>query len=72
VFKIVDAAFIAPNIKRFVIESPRIARKQQPGQFVILRLTSMASAFLSLSNAPIPAAAPSTSWSNPPEKRPIC
>ena len=37
-FKIVDAAFIAPNIKRFVIEAPRIARKQRPGQFVILRL----------------------------------
>ena len=36
-FKIVDAAFIAPNIKRFVIEAPRIARKQRPGQFVILR-----------------------------------
>lgn len=37
-FKIVHAAFIAPGIKRFVIEAPRIARKQQPGQFVILRL----------------------------------
>ncbi len=37
-FKIVDAAFLAPNIKRFVIEAPRIARKQRPGQFVILRL----------------------------------
>ena len=37
-FKIVDAAFIAPGIKRFVIEAPRIARKQQAGQFVILRL----------------------------------
>lgn len=37
-FKIVDAAFIAPGIKRFIIEAPRIARKQKPGQFVILRL----------------------------------
>ena len=37
-FKIVHAAFIAPGIKRFVIEAPRIARKQRPGQFVILRL----------------------------------
>ena len=26
------------SIKRFVIEAPRIARKQQPGQFVILRI----------------------------------
>ena len=38
VFKILHAAFIAPGIKRFVIEAPRIARKQRPGQFVILRL----------------------------------
>ena len=37
-FKIVHAAFIAPGIKRFVIEAPRIAKKQKPGQFVILRL----------------------------------
>jgi ferredoxin--NADP+ reductase len=38
VFKIIRAAFIAPGIKRFTIEAPRIARKQRPGQFVILRL----------------------------------
>jgi ferredoxin/flavodoxin---NADP+ reductase len=38
VFKIVQAEFIAPGIKRFVIEAPRIARKQRPGQFVILRI----------------------------------
>jgi len=38
VFKIVDAHFLAPGIKRFVIEAPRIARKQRPGQFVILRI----------------------------------
>jgi ferredoxin--NADP+ reductase len=38
VFKIVHAQFIAPGIKRFVIEAPRIARKQRPGQFVIIRV----------------------------------
>jgi len=38
VFPIVEAGFIAPGIRRFVIQAPRIARKQQPGQFVILRL----------------------------------
>jgi len=37
-FPILDARVLAPGIKRFVIEAPRIARKQQPGQFVILRL----------------------------------
>ena len=37
-FEIVHAQFLAPGIKRFVIEAPRIARKQQPGQFVILRI----------------------------------
>jgi len=38
VFKIIDAQFIAPGIKRFVLDAPRIARKQKPGQFVILRI----------------------------------
>ncbi len=37
-FKIIHAEFIAPGIKRFIIEAPRIARKQRPGQFVILRV----------------------------------
>ena len=37
-FKILHAQFIAPGIKRFVIEAPRIARKQRPGQFVIIRV----------------------------------
>ena len=37
-FKIVHAEFIAPGIKRFVIEAARIARKQQPGQFLIVRI----------------------------------
>ncbi len=37
-FKIQHAEFLAPGIKRFVIEAPRIARKHQPGQFVIIRI----------------------------------
>ena len=37
-FKIQHAEFIAPGIKRFVLQAPRIARKQKPGQFVILRI----------------------------------
>ena len=37
-FKIVHAQFLAPGIKRLVIDAPRIARKQKPGQFVILRI----------------------------------
>jgi ferredoxin--NADP+ reductase len=37
-FKIVEARTVGFNIKQFVIEAPRIARKQRPGQFVILRL----------------------------------
>jgi len=37
-FKIKGAEFIAPGIKRFVIEAPRIAKKHQAGQFLILRL----------------------------------
>jgi ferredoxin--NADP+ reductase len=37
-YKIVEARGVGLNIKQFVIEAPRIARKQKPGQFVILRL----------------------------------
>jgi ferredoxin--NADP+ reductase len=37
-FRIVESAFLAPEIKRFVIEAPRIARKRQAGQFVIVRV----------------------------------
>jgi ferredoxin/flavodoxin---NADP+ reductase len=38
VFKIFEARFLAPGIKRFVIHAPRIARRHQAGQFVIVRL----------------------------------
>jgi ferredoxin/flavodoxin---NADP+ reductase len=37
-FRIAEAAFLCPDIKRFVIEAPRIARKRQAGQFVIVRV----------------------------------
>jgi ferredoxin--NADP+ reductase len=37
-YKIVAARSAGLNIKQFVIEAPRIARKQKPGQFLILRL----------------------------------
>jgi ferredoxin/flavodoxin---NADP+ reductase len=37
-YKIIEARPVAQNMKQFVIEAPRIARKQRPGQFVILRL----------------------------------
>lgn len=37
--KIIEAAFIAPDIKRFLIAAPVIAKKRHPGQFVIIRLS---------------------------------
>lgn len=37
-YKIVEAKLVGQNIKQFVIQAPRIALKQRPGQFVILRL----------------------------------
>jgi ferredoxin/flavodoxin---NADP+ reductase len=37
-YKILEARDVGLNIKQFVIEAPRIARKQRPGQFLILRL----------------------------------
>jgi ferredoxin--NADP+ reductase len=37
-YKILEARSVGLNIKQFVIEAPRIARKHKPGQFIILRL----------------------------------
>jgi ferredoxin/flavodoxin---NADP+ reductase len=37
-FSILEARFIAPDVKLLRIEAPRIARKRQAGQFVILRV----------------------------------
>jgi ferredoxin/flavodoxin---NADP+ reductase len=37
-YRIIEARPVGLNIKQFVIEAPRIARKQRPGQFLILRL----------------------------------
>jgi ferredoxin/flavodoxin---NADP+ reductase len=37
-FRIVAATLLGPGVKQFEIEAPRIARKQQPGQFVIIRI----------------------------------
>ena len=37
-YEIVEARPLARGIKLFVIKAPRIARKQKPGQFVIVRL----------------------------------
>lgn len=36
--KIVEAKFIAPDIKLFRVEAPLIASKRKPGQFVIVRV----------------------------------
>jgi glutamate synthase (NADPH/NADH) small chain len=36
---ILEAHFIAPDIKQFVIHAPVIAKKRQPGQFVIIRIS---------------------------------
>lgn len=37
-FQILEARNAGLNIRQFVIEAPRVARKQRPGQFVILRV----------------------------------
>ena len=37
-FKIVKATPLGSNVKEFELEAPRIAKKQRPGQFVIIRL----------------------------------
>jgi len=40
--RILDKSAIAEGIFRFVIEAPRIAKKQKPGNFVIIRATEYA------------------------------
>jgi ferredoxin/flavodoxin---NADP+ reductase len=37
-YKIKSAEFLAPNIKKFIIEAPKIAQKRKAGQFVIIRI----------------------------------
>ncbi|MEW6308220.1 MAG: sulfide/dihydroorotate dehydrogenase-like FAD/NAD-binding protein [Bacillota bacterium] len=37
-FRILDARTLTPVTKLFVVEAPLVARKTQPGQFIILRL----------------------------------
>ncbi|HOQ48608.1 MAG TPA: sulfide/dihydroorotate dehydrogenase-like FAD/NAD-binding protein, partial [Candidatus Kapabacteria bacterium] len=36
--KIVEARFLAPEVKLFRIEAPKIAEKRKAGQFIILRV----------------------------------
>ena len=36
--KIIEAKFLAPDVKWFRLEAPLIARKRRAGQFVILRI----------------------------------
>ncbi|HZW38610.1 MAG TPA: sulfide/dihydroorotate dehydrogenase-like FAD/NAD-binding protein [Ignavibacteriaceae bacterium] len=37
-YKIVSAKFIAPDVKKFEIDAPKIALKRKAGQFVIIRI----------------------------------
>ncbi len=37
-FRIVEARWLAPEVKLFRVEAPRVARKRRPGQFVIIRV----------------------------------
>jgi len=39
--KIINAEFLAPNIKRFEISAPKIAEKRKAGQFVIIRINEV-------------------------------
>jgi ferredoxin--NADP+ reductase len=40
-YKIISAEFLAPDIKRFLVEAPKIAAKRKAGQFVIVRVNQM-------------------------------
>lgn len=36
--KILKKEILAPNIKKFIVEVPEVAKKAQPGQFIIIRI----------------------------------
>ena len=38
-FKIHEAKWLAPNVKRFIVHAPRVADHHKPGHFVILRVS---------------------------------
>ena len=38
-YKILSAEFLAPDVKRFIIEAPLIAKKRKAGQFIVLRIS---------------------------------
>ncbi|SPE29023.1 NADH-dependent reduced ferredoxin:NADP+ oxidoreductase, alpha subunit [Candidatus Sulfotelmatomonas gaucii] len=40
-FRIVEARTVGLNIRQLTVQAPRIARKQRPGQFIILRVHAM-------------------------------
>ncbi len=40
-FQILDKEILAPAIKQFIVHAPDIARKAQPGQFIILRINDI-------------------------------
>jgi ferredoxin/flavodoxin---NADP+ reductase len=37
-YKIISAEFLAPGIKKFIIDAPKISKKRKAGQFVIIRI----------------------------------
>jgi ferredoxin--NADP+ reductase len=39
-FRILEAAWVAPEVRRFVIEAPHVVRHCGPGQFVIVRVVA--------------------------------
>jgi ferredoxin--NADP+ reductase len=39
VTRILEARFLAPEVKYFKLDAPKLARRRRPGQFVILRVT---------------------------------
>jgi NAD(P)H-flavin reductase len=38
VYKILERQELAPNVHLFIIDAPEVAKKAQPGQFVIIRI----------------------------------
>lgn len=50
--KIIAKTTLAPNVKRFIVEAPEIAKNRQPGQFVMIRIYETGERFpITIANA---------------------
>jgi len=61
-FRILQAEWLAPKVRRIEVEAPRVAVRHRPGHFVIVRVYEGESEFRSPSQPAVPCAEPLLWW----------